>query len=425
MDEVAAAELHGVHSDRAPHQVHHLLPGHRFRVPRAPVGAAPAGVGEHRTARPRQTLHAVGAGEHGRHEEADRPSGGEGAGILQVVKAHAHDATLVVDAHGDLQAVGAGVASGDEVLPPVLDPLERQAQVVGGHHDGDLLGAHGALLAEAPADVALAHPDPVVRQTGHPGRCRPNLVHPLAGAPDAQLAFVRIPPGDDPVGLHRDLGLAVLVEGGTDHVRRRRQRLLQLGVVEALLLHHVGRPLRMDEVGAFLRRLLGVEDGREHLVLHLDELARVLRQVAVVGDHQGDRLAGEADVAVGQRTQGGDGRLQEHGGGKRAVDQRAQIIGGEHRTYARRLPGGRSIQPGDPGAGHVAAHEGHVAQARHGDIVHVHAVAGEQAGVLQSLHRLADEAAGDQRHGTISPPVMAGPGSCRCARRRRGHARRP
>ena len=53
-----------------------------------------------------------------------------------------------------------------------------------------------------------------------------------------------------------------------------------------------------------LRRRLGsavVDDGRQRLVVDLDELGRVLGEVAVVGDDQRDRVADEAHLVLGQR----------------------------------------------------------------------------------------------------------------------------
>ena len=47
----------------------------------------------------------------------------------------------------------------------------------------------------------------------------------------------------------------------------------------------------MDERRALLPRLERVEHDRQRLVLDLDQVARVLGDVAVLGDHRGDRLA--------------------------------------------------------------------------------------------------------------------------------------
>ena len=49
-----------------------------------------------------------------------------------------------------------------------------------------------------------------------------------------------------------------------------------------------------------LERRAGVDHGRQQLVLDLDQLERVARRVAVVGDHERDLLALEADLVRGQ-----------------------------------------------------------------------------------------------------------------------------
>ncbi len=398
MDHVAAPKLDGVQADDPGHPVHHLLAGDRLGVPGSPVGAATAGVGEDRPARPGDALHVVRPREHHGHEAAHPSARGERPGVLEVIEADAEDAPGLVDSHRHGDPVGAGVATGDQVLPPVLDPLEGDAEVVGGQHDGDLLGPHRALLTEAATDVALGGPDAVLGQPGDPGRRRPHLVDPLAGAPDAQLVAVGIPADHHAMGFHRHLGLAVLAEGGGHHVGGGGQHLVEVGMLGAEALHHVGRPIGMDEVDRVLGGQLGVEDRVEDLVGDLDQLAGVLGQVAAVGDDHGDGLTGEAHVAIGERSQGGDRRAEEHGRAQRAVDHRRQVGGGQHRPYAGADTGGGGVDPGDPGPGHVAADERHVAHAGNGHVVQVDAMTADQTGIFPPLHRLADEAAGGRRH---------------------------
>ena len=54
-----------------------------------------------------------------------------------------------------------------------------------------------------------------------------------------------------------------------------------------------------ERVGVLGRRV--VDDRRERLVVDVDQLGRVLGEVAALGDHERDRVADEADLALGQR----------------------------------------------------------------------------------------------------------------------------
>ena len=63
----------------------------------------------------------------------------------------------------------------------------------------------------------------------------------------------------------------------------------------------VGAHLLVQHRRARLQRLLDVDDGRERLVVHHHRFGRVLGQVAIAGDDDGDGLADEAHLVGGGR----------------------------------------------------------------------------------------------------------------------------
>ena len=72
-----------------------------------------------------------------------------------------------------------------------------------------------------------------------------------------------------------------------------------------------------DQGGAGVERLPGVHDRVEGLVFDVDQIRRVLGQVAVVGDDEGDRLARVADGFGGQAALGaavGESRMRDQEG---------------------------------------------------------------------------------------------------------------
>ena len=134
-----------------------------------------------------------------------------------------------------------------------------------------------------------------------------------------------------------------------------------------------------------VHRPVGVGEGGQRLVLHLDQLDAVGGGVAVLGDDEGHLLALEQHLLVGQH------RLHVPGQRRHVVQvQGFQILGGQHREHPGR--GERRIlvdalDAGVPvgGADEVAEHH-----ARQLDVVHVVALALGEAGVLDALARAAE-----------------------------------
>ena len=67
------------------------------------------------------------------------------------------------------------------------------------------------------------------------------------------------------------------------------------------LVDLVGPELRVDERGAVLERLLGVDDHRQRVVVDEHLLGGVDHGVLVLADHDGDALADVLDLVLGQR----------------------------------------------------------------------------------------------------------------------------
>ena len=178
--------------------------------------------------------------------------------------------------------------------------------------------------------------------------------------------------GDDVVGVGEDR-VELRVVGCGDLTR---------DVVGSLRVHRA-RPVRHGRV---------VADDRVHRIdLDLDQVAGVLGHVARLGDDEGDRLAREAHVSVGQHTErtAGVGPLVVE---PRRDDLVVEVGAGEHVDDAGELARRRDVEAHDRPGGDVAAQERDVQQAWHRDVVDVGAVPGHEAGVLATEDPLADEA---------------------------------
>ena len=129
--------------------------------------------------------------------------------------------------------------------------------------------------------------------------------------------------GDD-VGSRGEDGVELGIGGGRD------------GAVDVALVPGMDRP------GAGRQRGVVADDGVERIDVQLDEVAGVLGDVPRLGDDEGHRLAGEADVALGQAAE------RPAAGAALEVDPRllhvaVQVGAGEHGDHAGQLAGGRDV----------------------------------------------------------------------------------
>ena len=129
-------------------------------------------------------------------------------------------------------------------------------------------------------------------------------------------------------------------------------------------------------------RLERVGDDRQFLVFHLDQFHRVGGDVAVFGHDEGDLLALEQHLAVGQHHLL-VARQRRHP----VQAQRAQVIGGQHGDDAGQRLRGIGVDRLHAGVGIGRAHEIAKQHPRHLDVVDVVALALGEAHVLDPLAR--------------------------------------
>ena len=135
-----------------------------------------------------------------------------------------------------------------------------------------------------------------------------------------------------------------------------------------------------DQRRVGIKRLAGVDDRRQRLVLDVDQRQRVARDVLVGGDHERDLLALEADLVAGQHGLGVVGDRRHPG-----QPERLEVLGGDHRRDAGERERGRGVDRDDPGVGVGAAQDRAVDHPGQADVVQVGALAADEAGVLLAL----------------------------------------
>ena len=96
------------------------------------------------------------------------------------------DPAVGVQRELDRRALPAALRRGEEVLAPVLGPLDRAAELERGERDQRRLDRQRALGAEAAADVGDDHADRGLVQAEHLRELRPRPVRALRRGPDRQ-----------------------------------------------------------------------------------------------------------------------------------------------------------------------------------------------------------------------------------------------
>jgi hypothetical protein len=122
-----------------------------------------------------------------------------------------------------------------------------------------------------------------------------------------------------------------------------------------------------------------VDDGRQRLVLDLDQLGRLVRDLRAVGDDEGHRIADMAHTAQGQRrARRHDQRLHRCHAGQRTKSVGREIGRGINAAHPGKRRGRQNVDPPDQRmsmrrAQHVAMQAG-----RDVDVVDVAAAADEE-----------------------------------------------
>ena len=164
MDEVPPPDLDRVEAERPAHALDDPLHDeHAVRSPRSSVWRRRHGIRVDGGELVPVVVEPVRAGElRGRVDGDDQSVWAIRAGVVQEPSLQREDAAGVVHPHHDLVDLPTLLGRPDEVLPPVLGPLDRDAEAARRPWDQDLLRIElHDLDAEATADVGRHDVDPV------------------------------------------------------------------------------------------------------------------------------------------------------------------------------------------------------------------------------------------------------------------------
>jgi hypothetical protein len=199
-----------------------------------------------------------------------------------------------------------------------------------------------------------------------------------------ELAGPRVVVGDRAAGLHRRRVRArvddVLLTTTSARANTRSVAALSPASQSKMWLSRWPSLVVADQRGVGIQRLADVDDGGQRLVLDVDQLERVTRGVAVLGDDERDLLALEADLV------GGEHRLRRRRGSasRPAPSPRAsppsppgEPSGGPRPAKCRRTRCARARE---------APEDGQMQHAGQLEIIDVPALAAHEARILLAKH---------------------------------------
>jgi hypothetical protein len=219
----------------------------------------------------------------------------------------------------------------------------------------------------------------------------------------SQPAIALVIFGEDTAPLDRMAGAAVLPEIGMQHMRGPREGGIAVAEIHLVGGDRVGGELAPHGRRAGFDSLAAVRDRRQQLVVHLDQRRRILGDVAVVGDNEGDGLADIGHLAVGECKgphmveRGARIGMPHHpalGHGRR------QVVQGDHRVHARDRERRTLVDAANDGMRMRAAREACVQHVRDHHVVDEAALAAQQRRVFD-----AGDAGSDQRGHARSFPI--------------------
>ena len=235
LDEVPAAQLGRVHVQLAREHVHRALDEvGRLRTSGASIRVGRRLVGEDLRQRRADRRDVVGAVGHQHRQRRD------GRGEQHVVGAdvgnqpHLQSQHLAVLARGHVDVADdvAPVRRRDERLRSILDPLDRQAQLLRDHRADVFLGVNVDLRAEAAADFRSDGADLMLAEAVHRRDHRLEDVRVLRRRPDGHRVLARLPVRQHAARLHRVRHEAMVHHALADRDFGVGKRLVDRGVVD-------------------------------------------------------------------------------------------------------------------------------------------------------------------------------------------------
>ncbi len=321
---------------------------------------------------------------------AERLVAEPGAGVVERLGAEAEQRPVVLDRDlGVLEPALVAVRHREVEVGAPLRPLHRPVELAREQAADHELRMRRDLVAEAAADVLrdeaeLVEPDPHRRAHHDRGEAGELVVRVDRPLPDAAVVL-----DERAVALERGRVEAVEVElRDLDHAVGLGEGGVEVAPGVETRPHEVPAGVVVEHGRLGFLRLAGVDDRRQRLVVDLDELGGVARELARLGHDGHDRLADVAHLADRERevldVRAGHARdLEER------IRERRDLLAGQRPVDAVDRLGRRDVDAGDVRVRVRAAHEVEVAHSVPLDVVDEDALALQETLVLLAPDALA------------------------------------
>ena len=319
-----------------------------------------------------------------------------GSRVGQGVHVDGTDGAVLARAQADVDLHIVAGGAGDKALLPGVDHLGRPAGLPG-DKGGVNFRYHRLLGAETAADAGLLHVDLGLGNVQGVGQNAPDVEDDLGGGNNME----------PPIGVHLGIGAEglhhSLVAGGgvvdmVNDIVTLGQNVIHVSVRAHLAGAQVAlvvRANRAQRAPVFLgvhqnravQGLVGVQYRLQHLVLHLDELQRLVCGRLILGGHDGHSIAHKADALIQNQTVIGRGLgvgLTRHG--KALL---GHILVGIYGNHAGHLLGHVGVDLLNEGVGVGAAQHLHHQAVLRGHIVHIGGLTQQQGHGVLFPYRLA------------------------------------
>ena len=308
--------------------------------------------------------------------------------------AQGHDHAVAADPDLHLVILLPRMVGRHQMLMTVLDPLHRTAQAHRRPRHHEVLGIELAAYAEAAAHLELDEVDQVLGMAEQVGENPAVEVRHLRHAPEREHARPGVVAGGEAARLHRHAGVTLDGEPLSDAPLGGRERARRVTGARHQTFDDVATGRRMKNRHARIARTARVGDDRQRLPVDLDQLERVLCEIAARGDNEDDRLADVTDDPGGERRLQARGRADPGALSKphRNARDRPEIFRGDHREDAGECARRVRAHARDPRMRMRRAQDRRVQQARHAHVGGVLAAPRQEAEILLAPHRGADHA---------------------------------
>ena len=303
--------------------------------------------------------------------------------------AQAEDRTVRIERHLHVPGLVALLRGGDEVLAPVLDPLQRLAEMQRRRGDGYFFGIGHQFRAEAAAQIGHRHLHLAGLTPEHLAELLLQCLGRLGRTPYREYAIEVGRHGKDAAPLHRHRRTAMNLEAAADPVGGLGKRVIHIAESEVEGCQAIVVVAAMNRRGTGLQRGAAIADRVQRFVVDIQHIGRVFGRRPAFGDDHCHRFADMDDLVDRQH---GTIHLQRDRLARQADDEsvvpheRRQVGMRQHGNDTRHRQRGFRVDRGEGCMGIGAARERYTQAAGWLEIVEKTTLAADERPVFQTPH---------------------------------------